>query len=268
VKAATAGIFSALSVVLSLGTGGVCAHAAVTREVMPGDYLKFVASAKGHIAGFTSNYPDGSTPPSPLYGGGGGGEFKFLVGYDGQFPDDPDDTADYLITFCAERFEFIISGAVYQVADLVYEDSTRPGFDFAKWIFWGYTSDQENGNVIPDRVPGSSNPLDSDLEAKKVQDAIWKALGQTSRHWITAQEYWDWYSSYQSDPLWPLVNDGDSAVAVLLTTSGWPAQDQWVFINRPGWIIPEPAAATIWVGLGLLAAVAAAARYQRAARAG
>jgi len=236
---------------LFVGAAAERMNAAVVLQVEAGDYLKFVASAYGYVSGFTQKYPDGSDTPPPLYGGSPGGEFKFLVGYGGQFPTNPTDSDDYLVSFCAQIGEYINYGGVYEVAELKYNVN-----DFARWIFWGYTTDQESGNVVPDRVSGSSNLLDSDAEAKEIQGALWKAL-EYSGYDSWCPNYSAWETAYNNDDNWQNSSNSGSAVAVLLKMNDAPAQDQWVFIEGTGnVIIPEPGTLAIWGLLGLLSASA------------
>lgn len=237
-----------------------------------GDYLKFVASAYRNVSGFTRNYPDGSG--ESLQGKSPGGEFKFLVTE--QHPgsmSDLDDSENYLVTFCAEVNEYIYYDSVYQVTEIITDAD-----EFASWIFWGYTSANEHGNVIPDRVsdPSSTQYMDSKAEARDVQAAIWRALGRNKYSgWIDDGLYSDWETAYGLDVannVWPL-DDGDSGIAVLLREVGGddlePAQDQWVFVETGGGdIIPEPASVAIWSLIALTFAAGMGAVRRRRAAAG
>jgi hypothetical protein len=223
-----------------------------------GDYLKFVGSAYWG----DDVHPDDFTS---LYGQSPGGEFKFEVyGHDAQTGARTNELKGAFVTFCAENEagEYIYRNEYHKVLDILDGSPS----DFADWIYWGYLTDAEHGNVVYDRVPGSSSPLhsvtnpDADTEAKSdaraaaVQDALWRALSQGTKGW-SDDVYPSWQAAHIADAGWRDDAVYVPKVMVLEREDGGVAQDQWYFMPTPSKdppaSVPEPASLIIWSLLGL-----------------
>jgi hypothetical protein len=196
------------------------------------------------------------------------------------------DVDDYWITFCSEIGETISLGSTYLVSAVGQPSGLS---DFGQWIFWGYNTANEYGNVVPDRTgidpPGTPplNTIDTDPEGGQIQAGLWRELGYTWAQ-INAQisgaqaayqtpiygtsegtaDDGGWQEDWYDDTAWQ--NKANSPVSIAtLTQSGTGRQNQWVYVGGDLGVIPEPATLAIWSLLGLSIGGLAAVRRRRGA---
>jgi len=227
---------------------------------------------------------------------GNGGEFRFehYTGTTGNWA-----IQDDFITFCGQLGEFI-SGQTYYVTWVT--DSTNSPIppsgaqyslhDFGEWVYWGYKSTLEKGNVVPDRESNTTNPIGT-LEIKHdnkgglIQWAIWTDMGYSAadisnKGGIAGNPdlalYTTWQTQYALDNVaggnwyeWKRthLNEDPTKIAWLSTVYSdigkeiGPAQDQLIFSPGQTGIVPEPASLAIWALAGGLGAMGVALKRRR-----
>jgi hypothetical protein len=74
-----------------------------------------------------------------------------------------DGTAIKITTFCGEIDQYIyLNDAAYvtNIDDASNSSLVHSLTDLGEWVFWGYNTDDEGYNIVPD-IAGSSNPIDT-----------------------------------------------------------------------------------------------------------
>lgn len=157
-------------------------------------------------------------------------------------------------TFCTELEQHIRLGRRYEVTNIGDTNTSgRSLSEFGKWLFYGFSTDLESGDVVPEY--GDLSPA----TAGAIQYGLWNDLGYTdaqipwnsSTELAFAEDVAAWRSVYETDPGW--IHHGDVKIAQLGLGGG--NQDQAVYIPAGSLSVPEPASLAVWSLLaGFLAA--------------
>jgi len=228
------------------------------------------------------------------YSMGQGGEFKFEVFKNLGTTANPyyGATSSFdLYTFCAQVGQYIKPTMYVTHIDGARNSTGLTLTDFAEYVYWGYTTDQEGGNVVPTRLVGAVDPsapvnnINSNTDGGTIQWTIWDELGYTFPTGglaVTPPDptlYSSWVTQYVTDnaPGGAWYDEkaspfGLDPVAIAWTSDNindvkngtWgDEQDQLVIV--PGGLpdVPEPTSLAIWAMVGGLGAAGAAFRRRR-----
>jgi hypothetical protein len=230
-----------------------------------------------------------------------GGEFQFTLTKNLNYPPyaPPANqgfvagTQSTIYSFCAEIDQYIASPMyVTHLADAWDSDHSHHLTDFAEWVFWGYSTKDEGGNIVADRA-GSGNPITKPTlpvlsgsppsgvaVGATIQWTIWHEMQYAVSATPPNQALYNaWLAQYAVDNAangaWDHYKDThvDDPVMVAWLSSNYQdvldgkwggAQDQVVFIPaRALSLIPEPASLAIWAVAGGLGAAGLALKRRR-----